>query len=147
MQRSLLILLGIAACAVATPFQDCGSKGTVVAFEVEGCSAPPCILQRGHSYLVTIQYTSSVDTDTLTLGASASIGGFEVPWPGVDTDACKQLEGTENPCPIEKGTAVDWQFPAEVLSEYPRIQTTATFKLIDSNRDYQFCAKVPAMIV
>ncbi|XP_068232409.1 mite group 2 allergen Gly d 2.02-like [Palaemon carinicauda] len=146
MQGVYIILSAVLASAVATQFQDCGSIGIDVVLDVADCPTPPCVLQRGHSYLINFKFTSSVDTDTLTIGASANLGGLEVPWPGIDTDACKGLEGTDSPCPIKAGDFVDWKFEAVVLPEYPKIQTMITFKLIDSNKGYQTCAKLPAVI-
>ncbi|XP_066942758.1 NPC intracellular cholesterol transporter 2-like [Macrobrachium rosenbergii] len=143
----LFVFLALLGLASATAFQDCGSLGTDVSFSVEGCSSPPCTLVRGETYLISFQFTSSVNSETLTVAASANIGGIEVPWPGLDPDACKGVEGTENPCPIESGSQVDWSMEASVLKEYPKLVTMVTFKLLDDNGELQTCAKLPAQIV
>ncbi|KAK7065290.1 hypothetical protein SK128_017861 [Halocaridina rubra] len=115
--------------------------------DVEDCPTPPCILERGRSYLVNINFTSSVDTDTLTVAATANIGGIEVPWPDLDSDACKQLENSPTPCPISVGNMVDWTMSADVLSIYPTIETVVTFQLLDSSSNPQTCAMLSAIIV
>ncbi|XP_068232794.1 NPC intracellular cholesterol transporter 2 homolog a-like [Palaemon carinicauda] len=143
----LLLLSGLLGLVAGTAFQDCGSKGKDVFFSVEGCEVPPCLLMRGKSYQIDFKFTASGATDTLTVAASANIGGLEVPWPGLDPDACKGVEATANPCPIEDGSHVEWNMEAFVLSEYPKLTTMVTFKLLDQDGNLQTCAKLPAQIV
>ncbi|XP_047468377.1 NPC intracellular cholesterol transporter 2-like [Penaeus chinensis] len=145
--RVFLAVLCIASAASATFFQDCGSVASDVVFNLEDCDAVPCLLQRGRSYAVNFIFTASQASTSLKIGASASIGGINVPWPGVDTDGCAWLEGTATPCPYAAGARVDWTMQAEVLSAYPAISSVATFKLIDEQGVFQTCAAVPFTIV
>ncbi|KAK7065289.1 hypothetical protein SK128_017860 [Halocaridina rubra] len=147
MNRSVFILLGLVASSYATLFLDCGSQGTDVTMDVEGCTEPPCILERGSSYLVNFKYTSSVNTDSLTISATANIGGINVPWPDLDPNACAQLENSPTPCPIAAGSYVDWTMSADVLAIYPTIETLVTFQLLDASGNPQTCAKLTAIIV
>lgn len=61
----------------------------------------------------------------LTIDASANLAGVNVPWPGIDTDGCKQLEGGSNPCPYSAASRVDWTMPVAVLNEYPAVSATS----------------------
>ncbi|KAK4325702.1 hypothetical protein Pmani_003646 [Petrolisthes manimaculis] len=139
--RSLLLVL-LVSYTSATVYQDCGSVGSDVQFSVEGCEAPPCLLYRGTTMNIGFQFISSATTDTLTIDATANIGGVEVPWVGIDTNGC--LSTT---CPISAGSSVDWNMPVEILAEYPAITTVVTFKLVDSSGASQTCALLPATLV
>ncbi|XP_042857777.1 NPC intracellular cholesterol transporter 2-like [Penaeus japonicus] len=145
--RVIFLALSVASVASATFFQDCGSVGSDVVLNVEDCDVPPCLLERGSTYSVNIQFTSSMSSDALTIDASASLAGINVPWPGIDTDACKQLEGGANPCPFSAGSRVDWTMPVAILSEYPALSTVVTFKLKDAAGGPQACTVVPVTLV
>ncbi|XP_042857776.1 mite group 2 allergen Lep d 2-like [Penaeus japonicus] len=145
--RAFLIALSVVSAASATFFQDCGSKASDIVFNLEGCDEIPCLLKRGETYAVNFQFTASEASSSLTIGATASIAGINVPWPGLDTDGCAWLEGSDTPCPYAGGARVDWTMQAEVLSAYPTISSVATFKLIDDQGVFQTCAAVPFTIV
>ncbi|XP_063602506.1 uncharacterized protein LOC134778583 [Penaeus indicus] len=74
-------------------------------------------------------------SDVLTIAASAKLAGVNVPWPGIDTDGCKQLEGGSNPC--------DWTMQVDVLNEYLVLSTVVMFKLKDADGDLETCVVVP----
>ncbi|XP_069973370.1 NPC intracellular cholesterol transporter 2 [Penaeus vannamei] len=145
--RVSLAILSIVSVASATVFQDCGSVASDVVLNLEDCDTLPCLLERGRSYAVNFIFTASQPSTSLTIGASASIAGVNVPWPGIDTDGCAWLEGTSTPCPYAGGARVDWTMQAQVLSVYPAISSVATFKLIDDQGVSQTCAAVPFTIV
>ncbi|KAG7164852.1 NPC intracellular cholesterol transporter 2 homolog a-like [Homarus americanus] len=138
----LVTAVCLASTVSATFFEDCGSVGSDVKVEVEGCNIPPCHLPRGDILDVNIQFTSSRNTETLKIAASAYIGGIEVPWPGVNTDACINTQ-----CPITEGSRVNWLMPVNILKVYPKITTIVTFKLLDSAKEPQACVVIPATIV
>ncbi|XP_071529393.1 NPC intracellular cholesterol transporter 2-like [Panulirus ornatus] len=140
--RALVLLIFLVASASATFFQDCGSVGSNVEVNVEGCDVPPCILERGQTIDVNIKFTASRSSQTLTVDAGANIGGIQVPWPGVDTNGCLYTA-----CPFAAGSRVDWTMPVDILREYPAISTIVTFRLVDGNGDFQACAVLPATIV
>ncbi|XP_042884829.1 NPC intracellular cholesterol transporter 2-like [Penaeus japonicus] len=144
---ALFFVLGLLSVASATFFQDCGSVGADVELLIEGCNVPPCILQRGNTYPFEILFTSSKSSSELRIDAYASIGGVLVPWPGLDTDGCKQLQATGTPCPLDEGDRVLWHMDVYVLHEFPAIATVATFKLLDSQGDSQACVVVPVQLV
>ncbi|KAK7071093.1 hypothetical protein SK128_008127 [Halocaridina rubra] len=145
----LLLVFGFfwaAYSVLATPFQDCGSLASKTSFLVGKCPTPPCILLKGQSYNVTMNFTSSVDTKTLTINVTAHVAGSDVPWPGLDHDGCKELAATSHPCPISAGTDVNWMLTANVSPIYPSISTTVTFKLTDDSGGSQMCARIPVIV-
>nr|XP_027216991.1 NPC intracellular cholesterol transporter 2-like [Penaeus vannamei] len=144
---ALFFVLCLASAASATIFQDCGSSATDVDFLVEGCDLPPCVLKRGETYPFEIFFTASRTSAELQIDAHASIGGIPVPWPGLDTDGCKELEGTETPCPFQEGDRVLWRMEVYVLKDFPAIETVVTFKLLDSLGDPQACVVVPVQLI
>ncbi|XP_063602301.1 NPC intracellular cholesterol transporter 2-like [Penaeus indicus] len=141
--RGIFLALSMASFASATVYQDCGSVGSDVVLSVENCELPPCLMERGSTYSVNIQFTSSQTSDVLTIAASANLAGVNVPWPGIDTDGCKQLEGGSNPCPYSAGSRIDWTMPVEVLNEYPALSTVVMFKLKDADGDPETCVVDP----
>merc|ERR1712212_788301 len=145
--RGFLIALCLVSATSATIFQDCGSLAQNVVFTLTDCEAPPCVLQRGTTYDVNFKFTASGATSELKVAATANIGGINLPWPGINTDACLWLVGTGNECPIEAGEDVDWTMQAPVLNEYPKISSVAMFKLVDEAGGFQTCAAVPFTIV
>ncbi|XP_037775038.1 NPC intracellular cholesterol transporter 2-like [Penaeus monodon] len=151
--RGIFLALSVASFASATVFQDCGSVGSDVVLSVENCELPPCLLERGSTYSVNIQFTSSQTSDALTIDASANLAGVNVPWPGIDTDGCKQLEGGSNPCPYSAASRVDWTMPVAVLNEYPAVSPVSsavdrlTFKLKNAAGDPEACTVVPVTLV
>ncbi|XP_037772516.1 NPC intracellular cholesterol transporter 2-like [Penaeus monodon] len=144
---ALFLALCLVSVASATIFQDCGSLGADVDLRVEGCDVPPCVLKRGETYPFEILFTASRSSSELRIDAYASIGGLPVPWPGLDTDGCQQLQGTETPCPIAEGDQVLWHMEVYVLKDFPAIATVATFKLLDSHGDPQACVVVPVQLI
>lgn len=64
-------------------------------------------------------------TDTLTIDATANIGGVEVPWVGIDTDACLYTS-----CPVSSGSSVDWLMPVDILSEYPAVSISVFLSVL-----------------
>ncbi|XP_018014583.1 mite group 2 allergen-like Ixo r 2 [Hyalella azteca] len=140
-----LLLVALAHAVLATEFQDCGSEALTVALEVESCDIPPCVVTRGDTFPVTILFTVDHDVDTLTAEVTATIGGFEEPWPGFDKNACAYLlDG----CPVTAGSVANWTYPVEVLPEYPPITTLATFRLVhDGEVHDEVCLQVPVTIV
>ncbi|KAK4313594.1 hypothetical protein Pmani_015073 [Petrolisthes manimaculis] len=139
--RILLFLL-LASYVSATVFQDCGSLGSDVTFIVEGCEVPPCLLHRGTIIPTIIEFIPSVNSDTLTNAITGNLGGIEVPWPGMDPDACHFTT-----CPITAGTKTHWEMPVEILAEYPEISTVVTFKLLDNSGASQSCILMPVTLV
>jgi len=144
--RGICIVLCLVSATTATLFQDCGSVGSDIEFNVDGCEFPPCVLKRGSSTPVNLKFTSSEASESLTLAITGNIGGVNLPWPGLDTDGCKQLEGTSTPCPFEGGVRVDWSMDIDVLAEYPKITTVVTFKLSDDTGATQACVVVPVTL-
>ncbi|KAK8390380.1 hypothetical protein O3P69_010218 [Scylla paramamosain] len=142
MRGFFLVLLCWAAADASTLFQDCGSVGSDVELNVEGCTMPPCQLKRGEVVDVNFKFTSSKDSTGLEIEALANIGGIEFPWVGIDTNGCHYTS-----CPISAGSHVDWTLPVEILNEYPAISVVVTFKLVDDSGSSQACALLPATII
>ncbi|XP_045115767.1 mite group 2 allergen Pso o 2-like [Portunus trituberculatus] len=142
MRGFFLVLLCWAAADASTLFQDCGSVGSDVVLNVEGCEVPPCQLKRGEVVDVNFKFTASKDSAGLKIKALANIGGIEFPWVGIDTDGCHYTS-----CPISAGSHVDWTLPVEILTEYPAISLVVTFKLLDDSGSSQTCALLPATLI
>ncbi|CAL4086872.1 unnamed protein product [Meganyctiphanes norvegica] len=133
--------------AMATSFEDCGSMAGEVEFIIASCDVPPCIVNRGTPLSGDIIFTPTADSAGMTTSVMASLLGMDVPWPGLDTNGCHQLEAGGYGCPLVTGERVTWHLEMDILSEYPPVSTVATFELIDDSGTDQVCAKVPVQVV
>merc|ERR1712168_668730 len=100
MFRSALVFSLLLGAALATPYQDCGSKGASVAFDADNCITPPCILKSGSKFPITINVTLSADVADLEADVFAVFGTTDVSWPGFDHQACNFLN---TKCPPQVG--------------------------------------------
>ncbi|XP_045611509.1 mite group 2 allergen Tyr p 2 isoform X2 [Procambarus clarkii] len=142
MHRLLVPAVLLAATVSATLFQDCGSVGSMVSLEVDGCDVPPCEIHRGHTVNTSLHFTPSRDSETLTVKVTANVGGFDLPWEGLDPNACHFT-----PCPLVQGIPVTAQMPIKVLDEYPALSTIVTIKLEDVTGEPQACIVLPIVLV
>ncbi|CAL4083374.1 unnamed protein product [Meganyctiphanes norvegica] len=133
--------------AAATPFEDCGSLAADSQLKVPDCDIPPCIVSRGTQLLADMVFTPSVDSSTLETQVYGDLLGMQVPWPGMDTNGCHQLEAAGDSCPLVAGERTSWHLEMDILNEYPAVSTVATFQLIDADGGFQVCAKVPVQVV
>lgn len=87
---------------------------------------------------------AGVNSDTLTNHITGNLGGIEVPWPGLDTDACNYAT-----CPVTVGTRVHWEMPVEILTEYPAVcsVTSYNFLSLTTVTSYSFLSPyIPLML-
>ncbi|KAG7174090.1 NPC intracellular cholesterol transporter 2-like [Homarus americanus] len=145
MHFSFIILAGVLGVASATIVQDCGSTAELKEVSISNCGTPPCVLKRGEDIIVDINFDNNVATETLTTKVTGTIGGIEIPWLGVVSDACTSL--IEGDCPLEAGEEVKYSAKAPVLNEYPAVIVIVTWKLKDHDGKTTVCFVVPAQIV
>merc|ERR1712215_281674 len=145
--KFLVVLSCVVAIVTATAFEDCGSVAGKVEFNIESCDIPPCIVNRGTTLTGDILFTPSADSNGLTTSIEAELFGMQLPWPGLDTNGCHQLEAAGFSCPISSGERVTWHLEQQILNEYPAVSTVATFTLTDDGGNKQVCAKVPVQLV
>ncbi len=82
---------------------------------------------------------------TLLNKLSAEIGAIELPWNGIDPDACENL--TTEKCPLKAGTRYTYKNSLFVAEAYPATSLKIIWKLVDAATANEVCFKLPAKIV
>nr|ADX33319.1 ecdysteroid-regulated protein [Penaeus vannamei] len=144
----LFLALGASLIAIAstTIVQDCGSKATVNGVKVSGCELPPCLLKRGEDIVVEIDFENLQETtESLTAKVHGNIGGVDIPWFGVDENACNDL--TVGDCPVEGNEKIYYSAHVPILSSYPAVAVIVKWQLLTQNNEDAACFLVPAQIV
>nr|QDX01886.1 ML protein [Penaeus japonicus] len=145
---TLVVVLAASLIAVAstTIVQDCGSKATVTEVRVSGCEVPPCLLKRGEDIVVEIDFENLKETTkSLTAKVHGNIGGIDIPWFGVDKDACNDL--TVGDCPVDGTEKIYYSAGVPILSSYPSVAVIVKWQLLTDNNENAACFVVPAQIV
>ncbi|KAK4305106.1 hypothetical protein Pmani_022982 [Petrolisthes manimaculis] len=139
----VFVVVLVAREAVATIYQDCGSKAMVSEFSITNCDMPPCLVPRPSTYHVNITFTPESSSQELETIILANIGGSDFPWPG--PDGCTLLEGDS--CPLVSGKTYKYQAIMPVLAEYPAVSAVVTWKLRDEKGLVHVCTMLPITLI
>ncbi|XP_037081489.1 NPC intracellular cholesterol transporter 2 homolog a-like [Pollicipes pollicipes] len=141
--QTVLLVGGLVAAAVATPYQDCGTRSVLTSLEIVGCDEVPCILKRGGKVTLNADILSDTHTDGLVSEIAGIIAGVPVPFLK-DDKACDGL--TSGSCPLEVADKASFSASVDVLKEYPPIAVTLQWKLKDDAGSEMCCVEIPAKI-
>ncbi|XP_074661698.1 NPC intracellular cholesterol transporter 2-like [Tubulanus polymorphus] len=140
---TVTVFVAILALSTATTFKDCGSKnGKVNSVTVTPCNEFPCILHRGTSANVAIEFVSNVNSNKLTGSVHGILAGIPIPFPIPESDGCKSGVA----CPVTTGTTYTYKASIPVKSIYPSVKVVVKWELKDDNGDDIVCITLPAEI-
>ncbi|RWS22008.1 protein NPC2-like protein [Leptotrombidium deliense] len=123
-----------------------GDRNALKSVKLENCNAEAdyCILKKGNSYKLNVNFESKVDSNDLTTAVTANVFGVQLAWPGLQKNAC---EGHNIECPIKKGQSYNYNLDFEVMKAYPTLSTKVTFKLKNDQKSDVICFTLPVNIV
>ena len=111
--------------------------------QLTDCDSDKCILNRGESYNLTIDFMAPLDAQDAKLDIEFQIGQVVIPWPDQPTDICNNYV----PCPMEAGQSYAYQGVLPIPSSYPAIEGTTIFRLNDGNKNALFCFELDVKLV
>jgi len=129
-------------------FEDCGSTGSGVSFNCDGCDDKDLLeLKKGSQEKFTLTFTPGKDSKTLTNNVIGILGGgMEMPYNSImSPDFCTGL--TSGSCPVKSGTEVVFTSNIEVLPSYPTIPVTIKWEVKDDSGSTAVCIKIKSKIV
>nr|ABU97460.1 group 2 allergen Aca s 2 [Acarus siro] len=98
LQNVCLPLFVAVASATPIPYTDCGNHELSKLDANLHCAGDLCTIHKGKELKLDAQFTVNQDTAHVKIQLTASMGGIEIPVPGVGTDGCKYIK-----CPLVKG--------------------------------------------
>lgn len=142
---SCLVFVACVANAIAkTPYKICDSKlGVATNVTVSGCDSSPCILKKGSSIKITVDFVSHADVEEVKDAVSGIIGKIPVPFPTPHPNACT-TKGIS--CPLKKGQNYTYTSSTPVSASYPDLRLIVRWAIKDKNGDYVFCVLIPAQL-
>lgn len=142
-------ILSVPILAGVMPIRNCPNvetTGKLVHVIVPDCDRPPCLLIKGKTYAVEVDFVSHSDTNNLTVKVTGNdiIGGVELPWNGVKPDGCADMYIGR--CPLYNDDYVTYGVNLTVLEMYPNVDLTIKWLMRDDNDDVIWCFMLPAQI-
>lgn len=101
------------------------------------------IYLRGSNGTIELDFTTSAKSEKLIADITSKILNQNVPWPGMNKDACKNCNVK---CPIEANSDETYKYNYKILSIYPRISTVVTVKLFNEQNNLEACYQVKVKI-
>nr|WLK26363.1 NPC2-a [Neoseiulus californicus] len=144
--RTFIVLCAVVSVAFASPYSQCTpAAGQITSVKVKDCSddVDTCILQRGTDAEIAIDFTSTVNADSVMVKAYGIIGGIPLPYPLNDTDACKNSGIT---CPVKSGTPLQYTKSFKVEKFYPAIGLQVKWTLVNAKGEELLCVMIPVKI-
>ncbi|XP_021946609.1 NPC intracellular cholesterol transporter 2 [Folsomia candida] len=112
---------------------------------VPACDAPPCMLRKGETYRVEIDFDVPRNTNNLTVEVTGIIEGLELPWNGVKENGCDDI--LVGRCPMTEGDY--WTYGVDILVQaiYPATPLIIKWQMRDDSEQAIWCFHLPAEIV
>ncbi|KAL5008051.1 hypothetical protein ScPMuIL_013632 [Solemya velum] len=134
-------------CLGGTPWKACegSSTGKVSNVIVSGCSGQKCILKKGTTVDVEMDfaYNDAAPATKTTAVVHGIIAGLPVPFSIPHPDGCT---GSGLTCPLKQGQQYKYKSQIPVKSDYPSIRVVVKWELQDENSKDIFCVTIPAEI-
>lgn len=134
-----------------TPVKSCGNGKFVpkaVYFGGKGnhCTKPPCILKRGKTAVTEVEFSSPINSKTVTPKATAKVFGMQMDLKlGVQAAAaCKLLK---KGCPLIKGDPTSFKLVKPVEKNAMVGTADVEYTLIGDNNQQIFCYKLKTTVV
>ncbi|KAK0163395.1 hypothetical protein PV327_007080 [Microctonus hyperodae] len=144
----IISLFVLCLCAFSSAeYSDCGSEvGSFTQVTVSNCSpdAGKCILRRGTSTTITIDFTIKKPVQTITSAVFGEILGNKIPFPISNPNACTDPNSGIS-CPLS-GNTFRYTNTLPIDRLYPRVSVNVLWKLQDENQKNIVCVEIPAKI-
>lgn len=134
-----------------TPVKSCGNgkllpKAVYFGGKQNVCTKPPCILKRGSTAVTEIDFTSPINSQTVTPKAFARVFGMQMDLKlGVQAAAaCKLLK---NGCPVVKGDLTSFKLVKPVEKNAMTGTADVEYTLVGDNNQPIFCYKLKTTVV
>lgn len=128
----------------ASPYINCtSSNGYAIDVRVSTCTKSPCILKKGGSVSIEVDFIPTVDATYLTDRVRGIIAGIKLPFATENPNGCQDKGIT---CPLKKGRRYTYKSVIPVSNLYPSLRLIVEWALIDQNDAEVFCVKIPAQI-
>ncbi|GFS39125.1 NPC intracellular cholesterol transporter 2 [Nephila pilipes] len=146
MLHALILSTVLFSQAWALKLTDCGSKtGKILDVIITECeSSDVCEFKRGESYYFEVSFKSLTDSENLKTVIHGVIGGFPIPFPLPNANAC---EHSDVECPLQTDETYTYGFEFEVSNSYPKINADMKLELKDDENKDVVCVQVPVKIV
>ncbi|XP_051155114.1 uncharacterized protein LOC127277784 [Leptopilina boulardi] len=148
----LLIVLAVVSCIAIVEskiFKSC--KGNITAptdVRIAGCDSSPCILTRGTSLKLEMDFVATTATDKLKPKMYVNVGRSKKKYYlNIGTEnVCDSLQ--KGKCPLKIGDTVTVALEKAIPpTTYLVKKATVTFELSDSNNEQLVCLQVKAKVV
>ncbi|OXA48529.1 Epididymal secretory protein E1 [Folsomia candida] len=111
---------------------------------VPSCMAPPCVLRKGHTYEVEVDFDVPRNTNNLTVKVTGIIDGLELPWNGVPVNGCDDI--LVGWCPMAAGDYWTYGVAIKVEPIYPSTPLIVKWQMRDDTGQAIWCFHLPAEI-
>ncbi|GBM50434.1 NPC intracellular cholesterol transporter 2 a [Araneus ventricosus] len=144
----LVVCIALFVLAVqvgGTKFTDCGSKsGQVASVVVTDCpdSDDTCILKKGTTKGITINFTSKGASNSAQAVVHGVIAGVPLPFSLKNPDGCKS--GIS--CPIKNQESYTYTNQLPIRRSYPALGVTVRWEIQNDNKDDIVCVEIPCEI-
>lgn len=91
-----------------------------------------------------MDFVTTEQSDTLSSKITIKKLGIEIPWPGMNHDACRECNIQ---CPVEANSPQTYKYNFKVEKYYPALQTVAKIQLLNSKEELQACVKISVKLV
>jgi len=137
---------------VAVSSCDGQQTGQLLEVRVSNCASTPCILRKGSSVTIEMDYIPSTSTTRVTTGAFGRLNGIPLPFVGTNgTPACQKISSKQSRqltgCNLNANEAYTYSNSFNILRIYPSTAVTVQWELIDAlTRQPIACFLLPAKI-
>ncbi|XP_057298416.1 NPC intracellular cholesterol transporter 2-like [Hydractinia symbiolongicarpus] len=125
------------------PCPDQKSTATVSNIAIVPCDVEPCILYKGKSTNIMIDFTPTKATNTLKSVVKGKIGPLWIPFPLDHDDACTTSGVT---CPLVPGKLYHFNYSLPVKSEYPSLQVLVKWEFHGDESQEVVCDEFPVKL-
>lgn len=145
------LILALASSAMAqTPVKSCGKgkplpKAVYFGGKDSYCMKPPCILKRGKIASTEVEFTSPINSKTITPKASTTVFGLSIDLNlGIlPSTTCSLLK---NGCPVIRGDLTSFKVVKAVEPNTKVGTAEVEYSLLGDNQQVIFCYKLKTTV-
>lgn len=148
----VLVIFALAQAIFAqTPVKSCGNGQAMPRAVYFGgrqsfCTKPPCILKRGKQAITEVDFTSPINSQTITPKAKAKVFGmsFDLNLGVKASSSCKLLG---KGCPLLKGDSTTFKLVKDVELSATKGNADVEYSLVGDGGKTIFCYKLKTVVV
>lgn len=142
--KYLILLCLVALVQSKNYWRECkGDTGKVLSVDVEGCTHSPCLLKKGGSTGIKMEFTTPVDIKNLGVKMQGKIGFVWLPLPGGPTKGC---DDKKCQCPLKAGGTYTFEKSVEISPSYPSLNLLIAVSLFDDDQNRVACVQMPVSL-